>query len=137
MKPYFEKKYRTFIEINSEDIDYDTLHKNVMNILQIHAPIKEKLVRANNAPFMNKKLSKAIMTRSRLRNKYKRNPTNSNETNFKKQRNYCVKLSRQSKKDYFNKLDISKITDNKTFWGSVKPLFPDKEKAQKHYPYRR
>ena len=128
-----EEIQNTFMEINSEDIDYDTLHKNVMNILQTHAPIKEKLVRANNAPFMNKKLSKAIMTRTRLKNKYKRNPTKVNETNFKKQRNYCVKLSRQSKKDYFNKLEISKVTDNKTFWGSVKPLFSDKQKVQKKF----
>ena len=70
------------------------------------------------------------MTRTRLRNKYKNNPTNENETIFKKQRNYCVKLSRQSKKDYYNKLDISKVTDNKTFWNSVKPLFSDKHNVQ-------
>ena len=99
----------------SSDIDYNAFHGIVMNVLQIHAPIKEKLLRANNAPFMNKKLSKAIMTRSRLRNKYKNNPTNENLAAFKKQRNFCVKLSRQSKKDYFNKLDVSNVTVNKTF----------------------
>ena len=51
-----------------------------MNILKIrlplneHAPIKEKYVRANNPPFMNKTLSKAVMTRSRLRNRYLKKP---------------------------------------------------------------
>ena len=70
------------------------------------------------------------MTRSRLRNKYKNNPTNENLAAFKKQRNFCVKLSRLSKKEYFNKLDVSKVTDNKTFWSSVKPLFSDKQKVR-------
>ena len=32
--------------------------------------MKEKYARANNAPFTNKVLSKAVMTRSRLRNRY-------------------------------------------------------------------
>ena len=35
-----------------------------------HAPLKKRYVRANQSPFMNKKLSKEIMKRSRLRNKF-------------------------------------------------------------------
>ena len=34
------------------------------------APLKTKYVRANNKSFMSKEISKAIMTRTRLRNKY-------------------------------------------------------------------
>ena len=33
-------------------------------ILNTHAPIKEKRVRRNQSPFMNKQLRKAIMTRT-------------------------------------------------------------------------
>ena len=36
--------------------------------LDVCAPRKTTYVRANNSPFMNKNTSKAIMTRSRLRN---------------------------------------------------------------------
>ena len=86
-----------------------------MNTLETHAPIKEKIVRANNAPFMNKRLSKAIMTRTRLRNKYKNNPTNENEIIFKKQRNYCVKLSRQSKKNIITNLTFLRSLTIKLF----------------------
>ena len=50
--------------------------------------MKEKYVRANNAPFMNKALSKAIMIRSRLRNKFLRNPVKTNKMKYNKQRNY-------------------------------------------------
>ena len=42
-----------------------------MNVaLGKHAPTKKRHARANQAPCMNKKSSKAIMKRSRLRNKF-------------------------------------------------------------------
>ena len=57
--------------------------------------MKEKIVRANNAPFTNKILSKAVMTRSRLHNKYINMPTEENERNYKTYRNFCVNLFRR------------------------------------------
>ena len=66
-------------------------------------------MRANNAPFVSKVLSMAIMTRSRLRNKYLKNPNKPNELNYKKQRNYCVDLLRKEKKKYYNNLDVKLI----------------------------
>ena len=98
-----------------------------MSTLEIHAPLKEKFVRSNSSPFMNKELSKAIMKRSKLRNVYNKFPTNENMTIYKKQRNLCVKLSKKTKRDYFSNLNINKVTDNKQFWGCIKPLFSDKQ----------
>ena len=40
------------------------------------------------------------------------------------QRNYCV--SRKSNKEYCSILDVENITDNKTFWKTVKPFLSDK-----------
>ena len=63
--------------------------------------MKERLVRANNAPFMNKTLSKTVMHRSRLKNP--------NNEEYKKHRNYCVNLFKQEKNvaelmnDFFSK----------------------------------
>ena len=110
-----------------EPPDYDTFHQAFMTVLEKYAPTKEKRVRANNAPFMNKTLSKAIMTRSRLHNRYNKNPTQDNLVAYKKQRNLCVKLSRKTKRDYYNNIKINKVTDNKTFWRTIKPLFSDKQ----------
>ena len=61
---------------------------------------------------MNKALRKAIMTRSRLK-----------DNSYKKQRNFCLKLLRQTKEKYFNNINVKKVSDNKTFWKSVKPFF--------------
>ena len=46
--------------------EFETLFLKTLNK---HAPMKTKYIRGNNSPFMNKELSKAIMVRSRLRNK--------------------------------------------------------------------
>ena len=51
-----------------------------------------------------------------------------NFNNYKKQRNYCVKLLKTEKKNYYNNLDTKVFTDNKQFWKSIKPLFSDKQK---------
>ena len=99
-----------------------------MSILNKHAPMKERLVRANNSPFMNKKLTKAIMTRSRLKNKFSKNPNEVNKSIYNKQRNYCVNLLRKVKKNYYANLNLKCITDNKKFWNTVKPFFSDKSK---------
>ena len=57
--------------------------------------MKEKYIRANNAPFMNKKINKYIMNRSRLRNKLLKTPNATNKYNYKRQRSYIVNLLRR------------------------------------------
>ena len=75
------------------DIQYDKFEEVFMGRLNEHAKMKVKIVRANSAPFMNKILSKAVMSRSRLHNKYTSMPTEENERNYKEYLNYCVNLS--------------------------------------------
>ena len=67
--------------------NYELFEHTFMELLNIHAPMKKKYVRGNNAPFMCKTLSKAIMTRSRLRNKFLKTPNEINKTNYNKHRN--------------------------------------------------
>ena len=75
---------------------------------------------------MTRALRKAVMLRSRLRNRYNKNQTVENWNKFRKQRNSCVKLFRREKRNYYNNLEISLVTDNKKFWKIVKPYFSDK-----------
>ena len=103
--------------------DFESIFLHVLNI---HAPQKKKYIRANNAPFMPKDLCKAIMVRSRLRNKYLKTKTIESRNMYKKQRNYCVTLLRKAKYNYYENLNIKVITDNKRFWKHIKPFFTDK-----------
>ena len=66
-------------------------------------------------PFMTKDLSKNIMKRSRLRNKYLKNNNEENRKLYAKQRNYCVSLLRKTKKAYYENLDERKVSDSKLF----------------------
>ena len=111
---------------NTNPTDYDSFQDVFNEVLDKHAPTKKKYVRANHAPFMTRALCKAIMLRSRLRNKHNKSRTAENWNNFRKQRNRCVKLFRQAKKDYYSKLDINLVTDNRKFWKTVKPVLSDK-----------
>ena len=87
---------------------------------------KKKFLRANNAPFMTKVLSKAIMDRSRLNNRFLKSASKENELKYKKQRNYVVGLVKREKRKYFSNLNLNNINNNKNFWKTVKPFFSDK-----------
>ena len=75
-----------------------------------------KILRYDKNPFINKALRKAIMNRSRLKTKFHKNNSAKKWNSYKKQRNFCLKLLRQSKEKYFNNVDVKKVSDNKTFW---------------------
>ena len=49
-----------------------------------------------------------------------------NRYNHKRQHNRCLNISRKTKKEYFNSLNVKQGSDNKLFWKSVKPFFSDK-----------
>ena len=66
--------------------------------------------------------------RSKLRNKFLKSRSNKNREAYKKQRDLCVSLLRQNKKDYYENLDIKSVTDNKMSWKTVVPLFSNKSK---------
>ena len=78
---------------------------------------------------MNKTLSKAIIFRTLLRNKFLKNSSSENKTNYVKQRNHCVSLLRKTKREYYSNLDEKKICDSKTFWKIVKPMLSNKIKS--------
>ena len=97
-----------------------------MNVLNKHVPRKKKIVRGNQMPFMTIDLSKKIMKRSRLRNRFLKNKSLENRVLYTQQRTYCVSVLRKTKIWYCANLNEKKILDNRQFWKVVKPLFSDK-----------
>ena len=96
-------------------------------MLQKHAPLKPKQGRGNHAPFMNKKLSKIIINKSRLRNKYLKWPPRENFLAYKKGKNKCNTLTRRTKKRCFEYIVKNKnFATNKTFWNTVRPFIANK-----------
>ena len=125
LKQYFPKlkskvvnyrDYRNFrnnefrAELDNEMLKYDLGNMEYQHFLNIfievlnkHAPMKQKYLRANQGRFMTKDLHKAIMKRSRLRNKFLRDRTDISREEYKKQRNLCVSLLKKAKKRSFCK----------------------------------
>ena len=57
-------------------------------ILDIHTPRKQKYARGSHMNFMNEALSKEIMIRTRIRNKFLKDRREENKKKYSKQRNH-------------------------------------------------
>ena len=56
-----------------------------------------------------------------LLNKQRKDNSAGNLFAYKRQKNVCVKLLGKSKKNFYNYLNVKRITDNRTFWQTIKP----------------
>ena len=144
LKQYFPKSkpkivnyrdYRNFrndefrAELDNEILKHDISNMEYQHFLNIfieilnkHAPMKIKYLRANHEKFMTKGLHKAIMKRSRLRNKFLRDRTETSRVECKNQINFCVNPLKKAKKDHFANLDVNSVLGSRKFWQNVKPL---------------
>ena len=131
-KQFSNNDFRSVINTNNGNLQNsnDTSLRSFTNVfkeaLDKVALLKQKYIRANNGPFMNKGITKAIMKRTRLKNSYLKNRCVANRKAYNVQRNLCVSLVRKAKLDYYNKFNHKEVSDNKTFWKTVKPFFTDK-----------
>ena len=64
---------RELMKHDLNNIDYEDFHEIVLSILNAHAPLKKKHLRANHASFVTKEFRKAVMKKARLRNVYLKN----------------------------------------------------------------
>ena len=71
MRLIFKDDLKRYLCTNTESSrNFSKFQEIFLNVLDIHAPMKKKYIRANEVPYMIKPLRKAIMTRSRLENKF-------------------------------------------------------------------
>ena len=108
------------------DLSVHVFKMTFLNALSSFAPVKKKYLFANHSKFVNKELSKAIMLRTKLHNKFLKQKTTETRSAYNKQRNICVSIPRKAKRSYFENLDIKNVSDNRKSWGTVKPLFSNK-----------
>ena len=111
---------------NNPDTSYEHMTSTFRNLVQKHAPLKSTVQRGNSAPFMTPELNRAIYTRSRLKKKVNKNPTNENKAKFKKQRNKCVAIRRKAIKNHFKEATKNGLISNQAFWDLVKPFLSNK-----------
>ena len=94
--------------------------------LDKRAPLKKRLARGNQKPFMNKTLRKAIMHRSKLLIAFNRTKKLQDWEKHRKHKNSCVKLKNKAKTQYFSKLGPCNMHRN-NFWRTLGPFFSNKK----------
>ena len=82
-----------------QSLGYTRFH-NVFLLLLKYAPIKKRILRTNQSPFMWKTLCKTIVFRSQSKNKLSKSRNNEDWSNYKKQRKFYNTISLQVMNKY-------------------------------------
>ena len=86
----FKFELRGKLEVDVADANYETFHNVYLNVFNEHAPIKTKVVRGNQAPYITKAYRKVVMKRSELKTKYLKNSTLEKFSKLRKQKNFQI-----------------------------------------------
>ena len=106
--------------------NYESFETTFIEVLNKHAPLRKKLLRANHAPYITKTLRKTIMCRSQLETKYFKTKTQTNLKPYKKHKNFCSKLYKRERRKCYESLDMKNVLDSNTFWKMIRPFLTDK-----------
>ena len=109
--------------------------KSICQVLHNHMPLKKKQLRFNLSPSWRNFYEKAIMTCSRLKNICSKKQSYENWDKYKKQWNFCVKLLRKTKQDYFNNIDVKIVSDTKKYEKRVNLISVWTDKIAIKYSY--
>ena len=87
LKTFYKKQRFKIIHYrNYKNFENDNFRQDLLSALDKHAPKKVKYIYSNNCNFMTKELRKAIMNRSKLRNKFLKGRNEESKRRFNCQR---------------------------------------------------
>ena len=113
---YFDRsKFKNNLnEKLSEGIsNYESFETTFIEVLNRHAPLRKKLLRANHAPYITKTLRKVIMRRSQLETKYLQTKPQTDLKLYKTHKNFCSKLYKRERGKHYESLDMKNVLDSK------------------------
>ena len=96
---FFEKLQLKLSNLDVSSLDFGSLKICFIELLNKTAPVKTKFLRANHFKFVTKEVSKAIMLRTKLRNKFLKKKTLESRAKYNRQRNICVSLIKKAKRN--------------------------------------
>ena len=93
----------------------------LQEIVNEHAPIKQKTIKGDHIPYMNGELRRAIIVKRMLQRKFTKCNSNMNWDKHRKQRNTVTKLLKKSLQQYMH-TKCNGAVNGGDFWKTVKPL---------------
>ena len=106
--------------LENSELAYEKFKMLHIEVVEKHAPIKHEVLRGNQAPFIARDLSKQIMIRSRLRNKFNKHKTTENWKTYKSQRNKYTSMRRNNIRKHFSTLSSDTGAPTKKILGLSK-----------------
>ena len=95
------------------------------DVIESHAPLKQRILKKESLPFMNSALRKNIHKRNQLKNKFWKNKTRQNWNNYRVMRNKVNSLLRTSEISFFRSKSVNSSTPSE-FWKLFKPYISSK-----------
>ena len=116
-----------------EDVDdkYWCMSKLYADVVNEHAPLKKRVIRGQQVPYMHSDLRKNMYKRNMLKNKYFKNRTVESWNAYCIQRNFTTNMRRNAIKSYF----MSKCSGNATpkdFWNCIKPYLSNTKQQHRN-----
>ena len=102
--------------------NYEFVLYQFQSVVIKHVPLKTKIVRGNNAPFVNKTSRKEIYKRSALRSKFLEDASDSNWQKYRKQRSKCVNIRQKCIKEHFQSITRHGVMTSRKFWAMTRPF---------------
>ena len=103
---------------NIDSLEYENFEEKFLSLLNLHAPMKQKVVHANHKPYITKALRKAVMKRSELETKYYKSKT---ELDYRKFKNNETFAQSSTRKNVGNIMRTSMLTILQIIVNSGKP----------------
>ena len=98
--------------------------KVLSDVMEKNAPVKSKVIKKPQIPYMNCKLRKAMHKRNMLRNKYKKGLVEWDV--YRMQRNITTSIYKKSQATYFSER-CEGGAKNQKFWKTIKPFLTSKQ----------
>ena len=102
--------------LQTSDKDLKHFKEVCLSVINTFAPLKSRLIQANHAPFINLRIQRAVMVRSKLRKKFLKSRSKRDKKAYIKQINKCVSSLRKTKEANYSNLKVNDMVDNKKCW---------------------
>ena len=95
----------------------------LLDVVNKHAPLKKRVIKQRQIPYMNTTLRRQNNVRDRFKRIWLKNKSMKNREAYVRHRNLSTKLRKQSLNKYLkDKCTINNTHNNKEFWSIAKPF---------------
>ena len=99
-------------------------------VIKKHAPLREKKVKGNDCPWLNKQIKEKMQTRDYLLKRARKTNNSLDWSNYKLARNDVTRSIKRSKANYYRNLFRDNVENPKQFWRQLKRAFPTKSQEK-------